>query len=128
LQAAFAARAGETGLIPFLTAGYPSLAATLEMLRGFDRAGALAVELGIPFSDPIADGPDIQRASEWALRDHVGAADVLDLVAAFRRESDIPPDVLPMQEFSRLLAAFYKEANIEDLWKRAQPGTCTSRP
>ncbi len=90
LQAAFAARAGSTGLIPFVTAGYPSLAATLEMLRGFDRAGALAVELGIPFSDPIADGPDIQRASEWALRGGVSATDVLELVATFRRESSLP--------------------------------------
>jgi len=44
------------------------------MLRGFDRAGALAVELGIPFSDPIGHGPDIQRASEWALRGGVSAA------------------------------------------------------
>ncbi len=60
------------------------------MLRGFDRAGALAVELGIPFSDPIADGPDIQRACEWALRQNVGIADVLALVADFRRESQLP--------------------------------------
>jgi tryptophan synthase alpha chain len=90
LHAAFAARRGTTGLIPFVTAGYPSLAATREMLRGFDRAGALAVELGIPFSDPIADGPDIQRACEWALRQDVGIADVLALVADFRRESQLP--------------------------------------
>jgi tryptophan synthase alpha chain len=90
LQAAFAARRGATGLIPFVTAGYPSLEATHEMLRGFDRAGALAVELGIPFSDPIADGPDIQRACEWALRKQVGIADVLTLVADFRRESQLP--------------------------------------
>ena len=60
------------------------------MLRGFDRAGALAVELGIPFSDPIADGPDIQRACEWALRQAVSIGDVLALVADFRRESQLP--------------------------------------
>lgn len=90
LEAAFAARKGATGLIPFVTAGYPSLDATLEMLRGFARSGALAVELGVPFSDPIADGPDIQRASEWALRGQVGAGAVLDLVTAFRRESELP--------------------------------------
>ena len=90
LATAFAARAGATGLIPFVTAGYPSLDATLEMLQGFDRAGALAVELGIPFSDPIADGPDIQRASEWALRGEVGVADVLALVARFRATSQLP--------------------------------------
>ena len=94
LEAAFAARKGATGLIPFVTVGYPSLDATREMLRGFDRAGVLAVELGIPFSDPIADGPDIQRASEWALRGHVGAAAVLDLVEDFRRESQLPVVVM----------------------------------
>ncbi len=90
LGSAFAARAGRTGLIPFVTAGYPSLDATLEMLRGFARAGAIAVEIGIPFSDPIADGPDIQRASEWALRAGVGVSDVFDLVRRFRVESELP--------------------------------------
>ena len=60
------------------------------MLCALERAGALAVEVGVPFSDPIADGPDIQRASEWALRQHVGVFDVLDLVARFRRESRLP--------------------------------------
>jgi tryptophan synthase alpha chain len=113
LEAAFAARGAATGLIPFVTAGYPSLEDTAAMLRGFDRAGVLAIELGIPFSDPIADGPDIQRASEWALRRRTSAADVLDLVAAFRFGldafvqraaaagvdglivSDLPPDESP---------------------------------
>lgn len=90
LRDAFAARAGRTGLIPFVTAGYPSLEATLEMLRAFAREGAVAVEVGIPFSDPIADGPDIQRASEWALGHGVTTAAVLDLVARFRAESALP--------------------------------------
>lgn len=90
LGASFGARAGRTGLIPFVTAGYPDLDGTLEMLRGFDRAGALAVEIGIPFSDPIADGPDIQRASEWALRAGVGVHDVFALVKRFRAESELP--------------------------------------
>jgi len=79
-----------TGLIPYLTAGYPTLGGTLELLRAVERSGALAVEVGIPFSDPIADGPDIQRASEWALRQGVGSEDVLELVARFRRESTLP--------------------------------------
>ena len=91
---AFAARATATGLIPYLTAGYPSLERTLELLRAVERAGALAVEVGVPFSDPIADGPDIQRASEWALRQGVGIADVLDLVARFRRDSQLPVVVM----------------------------------
>jgi len=87
---AFAARGGTTGLIPYLTAGYPSPEGTLESLRAVERAGALAVEVGVPFSDPIADGPDIQRASEWALRQGVGIEQVLDVVARFRRESSLP--------------------------------------
>ena len=91
---AFAARTGASGLIPFLTAGYPSLERTLDLLRAIERAGALAVEVGVPFSDPIADGPDIQRASEWALRQGVGIEDVLDLVARFRRESSLPVVVM----------------------------------
>jgi len=90
LTPAFAARTGATGLIPYLTAGFPSLDGSFELMRAFERAGALAIEVGVPFSDPIADGPDIQRASEWALRQGVSAADVLVLVARFRRESNLP--------------------------------------
>jgi len=90
LRAAFEANAGRTGFIPFVTAGYPSLEATLGMLRAFAREGALAVEVGIPFSDPIADGPDIQRASEWALRAGVSTDAVLETVARFRAESPLP--------------------------------------
>jgi tryptophan synthase alpha chain len=89
LAAAFQS-SGHTGLIPFVTAGYPSLDATLEMLRGFAAAGALAVEVGVPFSDPIADGPDIQRSAEWALRAGVGLEDVLALITRFRQESQLP--------------------------------------
>lgn len=84
------ALARPTALIPFLTAGYPSLDRTREMLEALAGAGVAAVELGIPFSDPIADGPDIQRASEWALRQKVGMGDVLDLVRDFRKSSALP--------------------------------------
>src|SRR4029077_17921495 len=90
LAVAFAAAKGRTGLIPFVTAGYPSLEASLDMLRGFARQGARAVEIGIPFSDPIADGAEIQRASEWALARRVGPKQALELVAALRRESSLP--------------------------------------
>lgn len=90
LAAAFAARAGSTGLIPYLTAGYPSLEESLAMMQAFERAGALALEVGVPFSDPIADGPDIQRASEWALRRGTGLADVFALIERFRRTSSLP--------------------------------------
>jgi tryptophan synthase alpha chain len=94
LASAFAERTSATGLIPYLTAGYPSLERSLEMLRAVERAGALAVEVGVPFSDPIADGPDIQRSSEWALRKGVGLTDVLELIARFRRESALPVVVM----------------------------------
>jgi tryptophan synthase alpha chain len=87
---AFARAKGRTGLVPFVTAGYPSLEASLDMLRGFDRLGAIAAEIGIPFSDPIADGADIQRASEWALARGTGLAQTLQLVADLRRSSDLP--------------------------------------
>jgi tryptophan synthase alpha chain len=100
---AFAASRGRTGLIPYITAGYPSLDASLDMMRALDGAGALAIEIGIPFSDPIADGPDIQRASEWALRQHVGVPHVLDLVARFRRESELP--LVLMTYFNPILRA-----------------------
>ena len=83
-------RDGGRGFIPFITAGYPSLDASLEMLRGFARLGARAVEIGIPFTDPIADGPDIQRASEWALGQGVGLPEILRLVSELRRESELP--------------------------------------
>lgn len=94
LSSAFTARAGATGLIPFLTAGYPSLEGSLELMHALERSGALALEIGVPFSDPIADGPDIQRASEWSLARGTGVFDVLDLIAQFRTESSLPVVVM----------------------------------
>ena len=90
IASAFAAARGHTGLIPYLVAGYPTPEASLEMLRGFARQGALAVEIGVPFSDPIADGPDIQRASEKALEHGAGVTTALDLVSALRKDSELP--------------------------------------
>lgn len=90
LRDSIRAHARPTALVPFLTAGYPSLEASRAMLGELDRAGAAAIELGIPFSDPIADGPDIQRASEWALRQRVHMRDVIEMVRDFRRASERP--------------------------------------
>ena len=90
ITAAIRRHARPTALIPYLTAGYPSLDESLAALIAVDSAGAAVVELGIPFSDPIADGPDIQRASEWALRSHVGVPQVLELVRRFRERSQLP--------------------------------------
>jgi tryptophan synthase alpha chain len=94
LAAAFAAARGRTGLIPFLTAGYPSLEATGAMLDGLAALGVCAVELGVPFSDPIADGPDIQRSSEQAIRAGVGIPEVLGCVTRLRRAQELPVVVM----------------------------------
>ncbi len=94
LGPAFRARQGRTGLIPFVTAGYPTPEATARMLRGFAEAGALAVEIGVPFSDPIADGAEIQRTSEAALARGVGPDTVLELVRELRRTHPLPVVVM----------------------------------
>ena len=83
-------RAGRRGFIPFITAGDPDLETTRALMVELARAGADVIELGVPFSDPMADGPVIQRASERALRHNVGVADVLAVVADARRETDVP--------------------------------------
>ena len=101
LSAAFAAAPGTCGLVPYLTAGFPSPDVSLEVMLGFAEAGARAIEVGIPFSDPIADGPDIQRASEWALRGGVGVPEVLDLIARFRARAATP--VVIMTYFNPVL-------------------------
>ena len=73
------------GLVTYVTAGDPDLARSRDVLRALARGGADVIEVGVPFSDPIADGPAIQRASERALAagSHLGAS--LDLVASVRR-------------------------------------------
>ncbi|WP_305041573.1 tryptophan synthase subunit alpha [Geoalkalibacter sp.] len=82
--------AGEVGLIPFLTAGDPDLATTEALLLSLAEAGADLIELGVPFSDPMADGPTIQAASERALAAGTTLAGILDLVARVRRHTQIP--------------------------------------
>ncbi|OGA34573.1 MAG: tryptophan synthase subunit alpha, partial [Betaproteobacteria bacterium RIFCSPLOWO2_12_61_14] len=81
-------------LIPFFTAGDPNPALTVPLLHALVEAGADIIELGVPFSDPMADGPTIQRASERALKHHVGLHHVLDMVAEFRRSDAETPIVL----------------------------------
>ncbi len=86
--------AGRTALIPYVTAGDPSARATVPLLHALVAAGADAIELGVPFSDPMADGPVIQRASERALAQGVGLADVLGMVSTFRSGNAATPIVL----------------------------------
>lgn len=92
LQARFAAlrEAGEGALIVFVVAGHPDVKASAKSLLAIADAGADVIELGVPFSDPLADGPVIQAASQRALRSGVTPSQVLDLAAGFRKARDIP--------------------------------------
>jgi tryptophan synthase alpha chain len=80
----------ELGLIAYVTAGDPSLDATEKIVLAAAEAGADIIELGVPFSDPVADGPTIQRASERALRAGTTLASVIDLVRRLRLGTDVP--------------------------------------
>jgi tryptophan synthase alpha chain len=82
--------AGELGIIAYITAGDPSLDATLQFVLALAEAGTDIIELGIPFSDPLADGPTIQRASERALKAGTTLSRVLDLVRRIRLSSQVP--------------------------------------
>lgn len=96
LESRFAAlkSAGRSGLIPFVTAGDPAPELTVPVMHALVAAGADVIELGVPFSDPMADGPVIQHASERALAHGVGIADVLGWVDQFRRRDTDTPVVL----------------------------------
>src|SRR5215813_3833369 len=87
IQLAFEQRG--KGLIPFITAGDPDLETTEQLLLEFGRFATI-IELGIPFTDPMADGPVIQRASERALKHGFGVSDVLKMVARVRTRIDTP--------------------------------------
>ena len=106
------------GLIPFITAGDPDLATTEQLLVKLSRAGATLIELGVPFSDPMADGPVIQRASERALKGSFGLQDILDTVARARKEVDTPIILFsyfnPLLQFGlQRLAQSAKEAGLD---------------
>jgi tryptophan synthase alpha chain len=83
-------REGRKALIAYLTAGDPSPAATPELVQALVRGGADLIELGVPFSDPIADGPVIQRAGERALAAGLTLAGVLEIAREARRKSEVP--------------------------------------
>ena len=85
---------GRKALIPFVTAGDPYPDVTVELMLAMADAGADVIELGVPFSDPMADGPVIQRAGERALKHKVGLRQVLDYVRQFRAKNDATPVVL----------------------------------
>lgn len=85
---------GRKALIPFITAGDPGPDRTVPLMHALVAGGADILELGVPFSDPMADGPTIQRSSERALKQGVGLRDVLAMVAEFRRTNTVTPVVL----------------------------------
>ncbi|HEX8491545.1 MAG TPA: tryptophan synthase subunit alpha [Pyrinomonadaceae bacterium] len=114
IAAAFArAKAeGRGGFIPFITAGDPDLETTRALLIELARAGATVIELGVPFSDPMADGPVIQRASERALRGRFGIAEILETTASVKLEMDVP--IVLFSYFNPLL-----QYNVERLSREA---------
>ncbi|MFA6311983.1 MAG: tryptophan synthase subunit alpha [Sterolibacterium sp.] len=104
---------GRKALIPFITAGDPDPELTLPLMRALVGGGADIIELGVPFSDPMADGPTIQRASERALKHGMSLRRVLAVVRAFRTENDSTPVVLmgyanPIEAYGA--TAFVKDA------------------
>lgn len=85
---------GGKALVPFITAGDPDPESTLPLMRALVKGGADIIELGVPFSDPMADGPVIQRSSERALKHHTSLHDVLRIVTDFRKENQKTPVIL----------------------------------
>jgi tryptophan synthase alpha subunit len=107
------ASTGRTALIPYIAAGDPSLASTPALMHAMVGAGADVIELGVPFSDPMADGPVIQRAAERAIARGAGLRQVFDMVRAFRQKDTQTPVVLmgyanPIEHMGQ--AAFASEA------------------
>jgi tryptophan synthase alpha chain len=104
-------------LIPYVTAGFPYPDITPDLMHGFATAGADVIELGVPFSDPSADGPVIQAAGDKALAAGIGLKQVLEMVATFRKKNDSTPIVLmgyanPIERYDQLHGekAFVRDA------------------
>lgn len=90
IQNKFSQLNNKKGFIPFITAGDPDLANTKELILALARIDSTVIELGVPFSDPMADGVVIQKASERALKHNFGIAEILDLVRDVRQKTDVP--------------------------------------
>ncbi len=101
----------ETALIPYIMAGDPDLATTKTLIHELEQAGADIIELGAPFSDPLADGPTIQKAALRSLRNGTRVADVLDLVADIRKSSNIP---LILMTYYNLIFKYGEERFVRD--------------
>ena len=96
IRARFAAlkAQGRGGLVTFMTAGDPDRETSFEILKGLPEAGADMIELGMPFTDPMADGPAVQASSQRALKRGIKLREILEMVAAFRKADDATPVVL----------------------------------
>ena len=110
---------GRKALIPYVTAGFPFADITPELMHAMVAAGADIIELGVPFSDPMADGPVIQKAGEKALTFGVGMAQVLDMVRTFRQTNATTPVVLmgyanPVERYDQKHGAdsFIRDASV----------------
>ena len=117
LAAAFAAKGSRAALIPYVTAGDPSPQSTVPLMHALVEAGADVIELGVPFSDPMADGPVVQRATQRAIEKGVGLVHVLDMVKEFRRTNAVTPVVL--MGYANPIERFGQEAFAQ---KAAQAG------
>lgn len=93
---------GEVAFIPFFTAGDPTMTQTEAVVHALDAAGADVIELGVPFSDPVGDGPAIQASSQRALLNHVVLADIFDALKRIRKTSEVP--ILLFSYYNPLLA------------------------
>lgn len=112
IEATFKQLNGRKALIPFVTAGDPHPSATVDLLVAMAEAGADVIELGVPFSDPMADGPVIQRAGERALKHGIGLRQVLDYVRAFRSRNATTPLVL--MGYANPVERYGQEAFVRD--------------
>jgi len=101
----------ERALIPYIMAGDPDLATTKSLIFEMEKAGCDIIELGAPFSDPLADGPTIQKAAIRSLRNRTSIADVLGLVAEVRKESKIP---LILMTYYNLIFKYGEERFVHD--------------
>jgi len=101
----------ETALIPYIMAGDPDLATTKTLILEMEKAGCDIIELGAPFSDPLADGPTIQKAAIRSLANHTSVGDVLGLVADIRKTSNIP---LILMTYYNLIFRYGEERFVSD--------------
>jgi ABC-type multidrug transport system fused ATPase/permease subunit len=110
----------------FITAGYPELESTVDLILGFEKNGADLIELGMPFSDPLADGPTIQRATFQALEGGTTVQGTLAILREFRRERSTPVVLFtylnPVFRFDHVTKSYRRQLALDDVSFAAEPG------